>query len=416
MTSAFAWLDHDESERRKMLEVINLFREKGTLDELGFGVIRDAFANYFFPGTSTIQTRARYFLFLPWIYLKLEAEGTRAAQVDQQARRWQAQLARALAAGGEGDAAGVIGIEAGERLQRPPSVVYWSGMSRWGIKLLPGSLEQYHLSFDNLAAEARGGLRSDDGEGELVEASRRNWHGGLPAAPESLFEATTFNLTRDESLYLQERILTSVPGSMLAYMTQGPRQIRRVDAPWLYPQLDRLPQPLRDRVEEARRFSLLVIGAQYLYNLMMAERANQTGIRDEPELIERYRARLDDWAREVKQEIGALRSWDRPGFWSIVYELNPSLRRSAYQFAETWMRMAVEGPDGLPDRGDARGLITSREWAQKGGLARLHSQRALERWNGASGLGRLTYRWPEGRMMAADILDGLAQKTGGESA
>lgn len=34
---------------------------------LGFAPIRDAFADYFFPGTSTIQTRARYFLFVPWI-------------------------------------------------------------------------------------------------------------------------------------------------------------------------------------------------------------------------------------------------------------------------------------------------------------------------------------------------------------
>lgn len=394
-----------------MLEVVNLFREKGTLDELGFGVIRDAFADHFFPGTSTIQTRARYFLFLPWIYLKLEADRVASAHIDQQARRWQAQLAQSLAAGGQGESAGVIGIQAGERLQRPPSVVYWSGMKRWGLRTFPGSLEQYHLSFDNLHAEARRGLRSDDGESELVEASRRNWHGGLPAAPDTLFDTTTFNLTRDEALYLQERILTSVPGTMLAYVMQGNRHIRRVDVPWLYPQLDRLPQILRDRLEEARRFSLLAIGAQYLYNLLMAERANEDGIRDEPDLIDRYRTRLDEWATEVNQEIRGLSSWNRPGFWSLIYDLSPGLRPTAYRFAETWMGMAIDDPQRVADRQDARQLITNRERSLKGGLARLQSRRALERWNGASGLGRLTYRWPEGRMMAADILDGLANKS-----
>src|SRR5688572_19144376 len=61
-TSAFAWLDYSDGERRRMLEVIELFREKGTLDELGIGSIRDTFADHFFPGISTIQTRARYFL------------------------------------------------------------------------------------------------------------------------------------------------------------------------------------------------------------------------------------------------------------------------------------------------------------------------------------------------------------------
>jgi len=399
-----------------MLEVVNLFREKGTLDELGFGVIRDAFADHFFPGTSTIQTRARYFLFLPWIYSKLEADRVASAQIDQQARRWQAQLAKALADGGQGEAAGVIGIQAGELLQRPPSVVYWSGLRRWGIRTFPGSLEQYHLSFDNLHAETRRGLRSDDGEGELVEASRRNWHGGLPEPPDDLFEATTFKLTREESVYLQERILTSVPDTMLAFVVQGARHIRRVEAPWEYPQLDRLPKALRDRVEEARKFSLLAIGAQYLYNLMMAERANEDGIREEPELVERYRTRLEEWAVEVNREIGALRAWNRPGFWALVYELSPGLRPPAFRFAETWMGMAIDDPGQVADRQDARQLITNRERSLKGGLARLQSRRALERWNGASGLGRLTYRWPEGRTMTADILDGLASKEEAPSA
>ncbi len=63
VASSFTWLDYSEHERRQMLDVIHLFDEKTTRDELGIGVVRDAFADMFFPGTSTIQTRARYFLF-----------------------------------------------------------------------------------------------------------------------------------------------------------------------------------------------------------------------------------------------------------------------------------------------------------------------------------------------------------------
>ena len=72
MTSAFAWLDHSEEQRRQILDVLDLFREKSTIDELGLGTIRDAFADMLFPGTSAPQTKARYFLFIPWIYLGLE--------------------------------------------------------------------------------------------------------------------------------------------------------------------------------------------------------------------------------------------------------------------------------------------------------------------------------------------------------
>jgi hypothetical protein len=72
MASRFAWIDIDEASRRTMLNFIDKFRDQGTLDELGIGTIRDAFADYFFPGTTTVQTRARYFLFVPWIYRRLE--------------------------------------------------------------------------------------------------------------------------------------------------------------------------------------------------------------------------------------------------------------------------------------------------------------------------------------------------------
>ena len=61
-TSTFSWLDSSEHERRAVLELVSALNEPGTLDELGIGSIRDTIADTLFPGTSTIQTRARYFL------------------------------------------------------------------------------------------------------------------------------------------------------------------------------------------------------------------------------------------------------------------------------------------------------------------------------------------------------------------
>ena len=55
------WIDFSKSERSKVLSVLELISERGTLDELGIASIRDGFADLFFPGTSTIQTRAKYF-------------------------------------------------------------------------------------------------------------------------------------------------------------------------------------------------------------------------------------------------------------------------------------------------------------------------------------------------------------------
>lgn len=63
------WIDFSKEDRKKVLSVIELLSEKSALDELGIAPIRDGFADLFFPGTSTIQTRAKYFSSSPthWI-------------------------------------------------------------------------------------------------------------------------------------------------------------------------------------------------------------------------------------------------------------------------------------------------------------------------------------------------------------
>lgn len=39
MTSSFTWLDYSERERRAMLDVVDLFREQDTRDELALAIV-----------------------------------------------------------------------------------------------------------------------------------------------------------------------------------------------------------------------------------------------------------------------------------------------------------------------------------------------------------------------------------------
>ena len=94
--SEFVWLDYSERERRKMLDIVDLFREHDTRDELGIGSVRDTFADLFFPGTSTIMTRARYFLLVPWTYRRLEKQRIRSDQIAERARRAEIDLVEAI--------------------------------------------------------------------------------------------------------------------------------------------------------------------------------------------------------------------------------------------------------------------------------------------------------------------------------
>ena len=103
------------AKRRAGLELVAALNEPGTLDELGIGSIRDTIADTLFPGTSTIQTRARYFLFIPWILQQVERSSTR--RPEDLATRLQLQLCEALDLA-HGPNQGVIGREAKAALQR----------------------------------------------------------------------------------------------------------------------------------------------------------------------------------------------------------------------------------------------------------------------------------------------------------
>jgi hypothetical protein len=84
--SSLAWIDFDEAERQRAQRIMALFQERETRDELGLGAIRDSIADHLFPGTSTIQTRLRYMLFIPWLYRALEKRDVPEAQLRAEAR------------------------------------------------------------------------------------------------------------------------------------------------------------------------------------------------------------------------------------------------------------------------------------------------------------------------------------------
>ena len=387
-----------------MLGVVDLFREKGTVDELGLGTIRDAFADRLFPGTSTLQSRTRYWLFIPWLYQRLEAAKVRSADADGRIRQLQAELVQSLEKGGESE--GVIGIERKEKVLRPPSFVYWAGLARYGILLFPGSIGRYHASLDTFYRSS-GNRRSEGDESELIDPGRRNWHAGLPPAPRDLLEGTTFQLTRPEAEYLRERFVTRVEGSMLAWALQHPADLQGRNAPWEHPRIEEASTALRDTITQGERFSTLMYGAVLVYNAAMAELAASRG-HQQPTLAEEYRTSYLEWAeQEIEPRLGELRSWDRGELWHLVAELLRGRLGSTRDFSERWMSAVLAGPKAAIDASATQTLIASRERQMKGQLARLHNPRALERWSGRSGVYHLTYRWGQGRTVLQDIAAGL---------
>lgn len=395
MPSHFGWVDFTEQDRQRMLDIIQLFREPETRDELGIGTIRDAFANHFFPGTSTIQTRARYMFFVPWIYLGLERKGVPSAGIAGRARGEEIGLIFRLLEGGETE--GVIGKEAKKRLQRLPSAIYWSGLWAWGIRLFPGSQDQYHRSLDWYYRRQRSVLRGDDNE-PLDGLPAANWHPGLPRPPEDFPKSATFALNREEAEYLRERIRMLHGSSLLSIILEH-GELAEADFLWEHPVIGAVKEDLRREADQARNFSEAIFGAVLLYNLLLSRRKGNE------EWVEFYESELDEWGDLLTARWGELTDWYRhlDQFWSSRTLIAGRIPQGTVSFANHWLRLVFEtsGAHGagrrlaraIADDLQAKNLIYDREHQLKKNRARLHNDRALELWSGAAGAYRLDYRW-----------------------
>ncbi len=395
--SIFAWLDHSEKQRRQMLEAIDLFREKDTRDEMGIAGIRDAFADMLFPGTGALQTRARYFLFVSWMYLQFDAARVSSAEVTRKGRDFEVTLINRLA--DSVDPAGTIGIQARSSLQRLPSSIYWNGLKLWRICQFPGSQAEYHRSFDRQSVAA---VRRND-DGELVGAVARAWHANLPPAPASFPSQASFALTGGEARYLKGRVLENHRPSLFAFMLDREYVDADAEFVWAHPASQQVPIELQRQIEHARCFSEVMYGAAILYNLFLGELDPR---RDD--VIKNCEAMLEEWFALLSERRQALTNWDREDFWKLLSEQMKAPSIATHQFVENWCRRVLSGnPATLRADEGVKRFIFNREAEIKGALARCNNRHSREMWGGDAGLGRLGFRWSNARVLLRDISDGL---------
>ncbi|AMN39050.1 DUF6361 family protein [Rhodoplanes sp. Z2-YC6860] len=392
----FTWVDFAEDDRRKMSDVIALFSEKDTRDELGLGGIRDTFADLLFPSTSTIQTRARYFLFIPWIYQELERRRTLPADIERLARRDEIRLIHALEDGGETD--GIIGTLAQDKLARLPSSIYWAGLGRLGVRRFAGSQEQYHREFTAFYPASGRRLVAEDEQ----SAESASWSSSLPPSPSGVLERTTFTLDKREAKYLAERIWEFGPTVYGELLSSSDAEFDS-DFVWETTFAAKLGPSLKSQIAHAQNFSELMHGAALLYNFMLACDANRKRLQDE------YRDELRTWAELVEDARARYVSWDRKRFWAIVSESMHAVSPPTRKFVDRWIDHTLRSAKlaDIADDPTAQSIITAREAQVKRTRKRLGNVRALERWNEASGAGQIDYRWFRVKTIANDIRQGL---------
>lgn len=371
---------------------MQLFSEQESRDELGLGAVRDSIADHLFPGTSTIQTRLRYMLFIPWIFSQLPAHRS-PRDIAEQARSDQLRLRDALVSGNE--ATGVIGRDAGAKLKRLPASVYWSGLESWGIRQFPGSIESYAASLPLWAQPTTRDHAEDDHD--VAPRPRTPWHPRLPPPPPQFLQVTTFTLGDEEASFIVDRLVDSHPESLLTFLASRGGHAD-ADFVWTHPHRADFPAGARQVVGHAEVFSDAMYGAALLYNLLLSEmRGNDEWVGYYEEQLSRWRTMLD---------MPRLKAWSLDAFWQEIQHSSHRVLDPTRRFVSEWVGLVRETRGLRGDRTRAADLVSSRERRLKKGQSRFANRAARDRWQGASGAYRLQFRWPQARRHLEDLARG----------
>lgn len=304
------WIDFSKSERNKVLSVLDLLSESGTLDELGIAPIRDGFANLFFPGTSTIQTRAKYFVIVPYALKDLEySNETNPNRLLRTFDEIERKCGEMLISNGE-DTDGIIGsrsLAQNKWVKRTPADIYWAGLRNYGI-FTGGtlSLSEYIRAMCALknqkATITKLGNRNDNAdEGDDKDAGElfRMQFWKIPTYKDSWMEDLSIKMSSEEGAFLRQQIITAYPDSMLAFILRN--SVTEIFVCKTFQELESLikifPEQIQNDYSLAYAFSSFLLVLRVVYNIVVSagqnEAANALWEKFQPDISELADVDLD---------------------------------------------------------------------------------------------------------------------------
>jgi hypothetical protein len=395
MTSLISWLDASTEENSKMRELVKLFGTPETTDDLGMGQLRDAISNSLFPGTSVLHLGARYMLLVPWAYQTAHQATRKPEELRKRSEESERQLIGRLKELGEES---FIGRDAGRNVQQLPSAAYWSALRRYGIvnPETDRSAVAQLMCADTPAPE--------DGEDHYSV-----WNETLPIPPAGFPQTDErgLKLSRDEARWLQERILTTCQGTMLAHVVGSdvsPEQSSR--APWADPACRNAQGEPAQWLKDAEAFSFIHNGATILYQYLLAELSVNRFSFGEDTLEPTLRL-LEAWEERRGSKRDLLANWDVDDYLARAKALNRGINSSTADFARAMLTAALS-PSKLIDNEEFRAAVETREKLMKKSNSRFRNERRLRAWQPPAQVASLSFRWAQVRRNVLDIHAGLA--------
>ena len=283
------WIDFSKTERNKILSVLDLLSQDGTLDELGIAPIRDGFSNLFFPGTSTIQTRAKYFFLVAYALKELElSDETNPNKILRELNEIERQCGEILLEQNRNEN-GIIGkrsLQNGKWVKRIPADIYWAGLRKYNIFTGGNiSLSEYIRASCALKKQkttlAKLGNRNDNAEENDTDDKNAGnlfkmqfWK--LPLYNDTWFENIRMQLTKAEAAFLKEQIISSCPNTMLSHILDND-MVEVVDIETfadIESIIHKFPEEIQADFYLALDFSDFMFVVRTLYNIIVSDGQN----------------------------------------------------------------------------------------------------------------------------------------------
>ena len=390
------WIDFSKTERNKILSVLDLLSESGTLDELGIAPIRDGFANLFFPGTSTIQTRAKYFFLVPYALKELELSN------ETNPNRFLRALNETEKTCGETlleinpNENGIIGkrsLQSGKWVKRTPADIYWAGLRKYGI-FTGGNISLSEYARASCAIKnqksnlTKLGNRNDSAEeNETDDKNAGNifkmqfWK--MPLYQRVWRDEIQMSLTKEEGEFLREQIISTCPDSMLSYILEN-RMTEILDLENfsdLGAIINKFPKQMQDEYMLALSFSDFLFVARTLYNIIISDGQN---------------VQANDIFEELKETMAELAEIDIDLIFAKLYIYKTDLKNFIKKLQDCMCNNDVE---------EMKKVIKAREIMLKGQSRAKTAHPGEFNPNDWIGGGELDYRFNNAKTIIRDIFE-----------
>ena len=391
------FVNFSQEELARKNKVLQMVRDQTAIDELGFGRIRDAFANMMFPGMSTLQRRAKYFAVMPSLYYQATKKSYNSVrEVRAQIVKWEIRLTDMLVKGAGNDElkkTGITGrsmleaakIDPAKFVKYDPTYIYMTGLRTFGM--IKGDIDIYRLIFER--SQQMGQVKPKYRASEEGEMSDSEDLSGLTqffsvSGEEYDFESgdmLPLELTKREADYMKNHITNSMKSmdSLLAYILRNNKDV--------LPEYDSLGNIWQDMPEDftdfmkqykmGQRFSHLAYVVQLRFNHIMAmfneqeEEANDLQARIE-EILDLYPS---DFTHQAIDDM-------------LFFIRNRVTEATVITFCKRAVRLIEKRAwDDLDD------LIVAREKAVKPGRNKLRNPKYKGEERGWPSM--LSFRWNE---------------------